>query len=100
MQGLYTVGFGEDDQVDVGQLAASLQTGEEELADTLGVKADDDGLVLIRVSEVDRVATPKNRKLKLLGIDPEQVAAAARELALGHLVAADERLHDRIGAPL
>src|SRR5262249_27639663 len=69
------------DEVDLDDLAGELQTDADDLADALRVERDEEGTAAVQIEELAKVATPKNRKLKKLGISSEKVLAAAQAIA-------------------
>jgi len=69
------------EQVDVGALADALQVDVQDQAEALKVKFGEDEVLLIKVGNLPLVARAKNRKLKQLGLKPEQVLAQAQALA-------------------
>jgi site-specific DNA-adenine methylase/DNA polymerase I-like protein with 3'-5' exonuclease and polymerase domains len=69
------------DNVGLSELAAALQVDAEDLAKALKAERGEDGSAAVPVRSLAKGTTRKNRKLQALGLEPEQVLAAGRELA-------------------
>jgi hypothetical protein len=67
------------DGISVGDLAGALKVQPEDLAEALRLKADEEP-VRVKLADVARAATGKNKKLKKLGLEPERVLDAARAI--------------------
>jgi hypothetical protein len=73
-----------EQQVDVGELAQVLEVDQDSLAVALKAKAGEDEALAVNLEDLPRIATPKNRKLGKLGLEPERVLTAARQIAAAH----------------
>jgi DNA modification methylase/DNA polymerase I-like protein with 3'-5' exonuclease and polymerase domains len=69
------------DCVGLSELAAALQVNAEDLAGALKVERRENGSATVPIRSLAKSTARKNRKLQALGLEPEQVLAAGRELA-------------------
>jgi hypothetical protein len=72
------------DHIDLLELAKELQAEPQALAEALKVEPSEDGSKAVNVEGLVKAATGKKRNLRRLGIEPEQVTATARALAVAN----------------
>jgi hypothetical protein len=67
--------------VSLGELAGALRVDEEDLAAALRAGPGEDGSCWVTIRGLARVATAKNKKLKMLDVEPEQLLETTSALA-------------------